>query len=197
MDQHTGSVSNSGEQNFFTPDEVVAPPGPTPVVTQGAVPAEAQQTDADAFMWSASEYIEHQKTPLWFMGLALIGLILAMVIWFITKDIFLAVTVLLGVIGFGVFAARRPKQTTYALDGTGLSVGKRSYPFSDFRSFSVQPEGQLLCVELAPLKRFSTYLTVYCQPKDGDRVAAILGERLPMTPPRNDLTDRFMRSIRF
>jgi len=176
-----------------TPATMPAAPAPVEPLQSQAVP----QQPVGTITWTAAEYIEHKKTSLWFLGLGFFALLLGAVVWFIARDVFLTSMVILGAATFGVYAARRPRQTTYSLDGATLLIGSRSYNLSEFRSFSMAPEGSLLAVELAPMKRFAVYTIIYCHPKDQEKVAALLSAYLPMTPPRNDLTDQLLRRIHF
>lgn len=216
MDEHEVRPGGAGEPNLFQPDEVAVPvagqqitPDATPVALGSSKPNEAgvapappqrqavPQPVGESLAWTATEYIEHKKNTGWFFGLAAAALCLGVAVWFIARDIFLTAMVVFGAAIFGVYAARRPKETSYGLEGSYLTIGSRSYDLGDFRSFSVTPEGPLLAIELTPMKRFATYTVVYCHPKDQEKIAELLSAYLPMTPPRNDLTDQFLRRIHF
>lgn len=209
MDQHAAQSGGSGEQNYFQPDSGSAPVSiASPVTSVTAIHAGATQMPAPALQptansvgeplsWTALEYIEHRKSFAWFAGLGVVALLLGAVIWLIARDIFLASVIVVGVLGFGVYAARRPKQATYLLEGANLHIGARVYPLADFRSFSLTPEGALVAIELAPMKRFAVPVIFYCHQNDQAKATDLLSAYLPLTPPRNDLTDQFMRRIRF
>lgn len=197
MDEHAVRPGGTGEPNLFQPDNAAvslagrneAPATPL----QQATPQDVGQP----LTWTATEYVEHKKPMGWFLGLGVATLCLGAAVWFMAKDIFLTVTVMFGTAIFGVYAARRPKEAAYSLEGPSLTIASRSYNLGDFRSFSIAPEGSLLAIELAPMKRFATYTVVYCHPKDQEKIAGLLSAYLPMTPPRNDLTDQFLRRIHF
>jgi|SRR5581483_9394339 len=219
MDQHV--TQPGGEPNLFQPDEVVVPTAasaaavgavqaplemPAPLQTTPQESASAQSPTVpsvplaptpSSFSWTAAEYLEHRKSFSWFAALTLVAFLLGAGVWFITKDVFLSSMVVLGVAVFGIYAGRRPKQTTYRIEGPALHIGSRLYDLREFRSFSVIPEGPVVSVELVPMKRFAIYTIFYCTVKDADTIADLLSAYLPITPPRNDLTDQFMRRIHF
>jgi hypothetical protein len=222
MDQYVQQPGGANESNLFHPDEVVVslnrqevhnvqsprqlPSSPTPqpvappasqtqVLPSPSIPSSV--APSDSFAWNASEFIEHEKSAVWFFGLILVAIAVGAITWFAAHDIFLSVMTVLGVGVFGVYATHRPKQASYRLSGAVLNINTRTYNLHDFHSFSVAPEGTLLRIELAPMKRFAVSLTVYCRPDDGDRIVGLLAAYLPLTPPSNDFSDRLMRSIRF
>ena len=147
--------------------------------------------------WTASEFVAHNKSASWYAGLSGAAVVIAGIIWLVTRDIVTAVIVMSGIALLGVYASRKPRQESYALDEHGLSIGNRHYSYQDFRSFSLVPEGAFVGIEFAPLKRLATYTTVYYDPADEERILGILTEHLPMEPPRSDMTDRLMRQIHF
>lgn len=154
-------------------------------------------TDSGPITWTASEYIAHQKSSNWYLGLGVAAIVIAAVVWLLTRDLFPSITVLVGVIILGVYAGRQPNQQSYALDDHGLAIGSRRYAYQDFRSFTVVPEGAFLSVELTPLKRFAVGVTLYVDPDNEDRILARLSDHLPIEEAKLNVADSLMRRIRF
>lgn len=150
-----------------------------------------------AVTWTASEFVAHHKSGPWYTGLGAVAIVIAVVVWLLTRDIFVSATVIVGITLLGIYGSRRPRQESYMLDERGLSIGRRHYSYYEFRSFSIAAEGAFTAIEFAPLKRLATYITVYYDPADEDRIVNLLNRHLPMEPPRNDLTDQLMRRISF
>lgn len=163
---------------------------------QYAEPPQAVSPDGSV-TWTASEFIAHHKSQSWYAGLGASTLVIAALVWLVTRDVFASAVIVVGIILLGVYAARKPRQETYTVDEQGLSIGRRRYSYHEFRSFSLVPEGAFAGIEFAPLKRFATYTTVYYDPADEDKILNILAAHLPMEPPRGDLTDQLMRRIHF
>src|SRR3981081_3134082 len=176
MDERAAPSGQSDNQDFFRPEGVVtsdgasAGTGQTSSVPQRAapqqdpapqrnepVPADHTVLPADAITWTASEFIDHNKSFSWYMMLGLAAAVLAAVVWLFTKDLFSTAVVVVGALVLGVYAAHKPRQLIYKLDDRGLTIGERYYAFAEFRSFSLVPEGAFASIELVPLKRFAMY----------------------------------------
>lgn len=194
------------EESTTTVVEAAAIPAPSPVPVQEA-PAPQQffddqqyepvPTEKGAVTWTASEFIAHQKSTGWYFQLGAAAVVIAVLVWFVTKDMVATATVIIGLLLLGVYAGRKPQQETYTLDDQGITIGSRHYGYEEFRSFAVVPEGAFLSIELSPLKRFAMYLTVYIDPADQDRILDVLSYHLPMEEARKNIADSLMRRIHF
>ena len=147
--------------------------------------------------WSASEYVAHDKTIGWFLGLGATILAVALVVYFITRELVSPVVIAIIGIAFGVFAARQPQVLEFALDEKGLHAGNKLYSYDHFKSFSILEEEATRSILLMPLQRFMPPITVYYDPADENKIIDILGSYLPHEDRQHDLVDRFMRKIRF
>lgn len=174
------------EQQFEVSEEI-----PTGLKTNVPPPGDGSVT------WTASEFVAHDKSVNWYISLVLIATVLIGGIYFITRDVISVVALTFGVVLFGLYASREPRQLQYSLDATGIGVGEKHYSYDQFRSFSILPEGAFSSIILMPLKRFMPALTIYYAPEDEERVLAVLSNQLPFDQHKLDLTDRFMRRIRF
>ncbi len=163
---------------------------------EGDVPAETVFEDGSV-EWTASEFIAHTKSIIWYLALAGITLVLAALIFLITKDkISTAVVVVAGVL-LGVYGARKPKEVNYKLSGDGLVMADKNYPLSNYRSFSVIEEGAFRTLVFLPVKRFGLLLSIHYDPVDEDKIMNILGQYLPMEERKKDLLDDLLWKIRF
>ncbi len=147
--------------------------------------------------WTASEYIAHQKSPNWYLLLAVGAIVLAFLVWLLTKDKISAAVVIVAAIFFGGYGARKPRQLQYHLDSNGLTIGMRHLPYHQFRSFAVMPEGAFNSIVFMPLKRFAPLTTIYYDPVDETKIVALLADRLPMEQRQKAMIDRLMWRIRF
>jgi hypothetical protein len=105
--------------------------------------------------------------------------------------------ILICALALGTFAARKPKQLQYAVDGSGVTIGQKHFNYGAFKSFSVVPEDAFSSIVLMPLKRFSPLTTIYYSPADEEKIVNILADHLPLEQARVDAIDSFMRRIRF
>ncbi len=190
-DNPEGNLYQPNEEDGFEP----AIPGVQP---QPVVAGRPTMVDSgDAITWTASEFIDHQKSSNWYMLVGVAGVLISVVVWLFTRDLFPAVAVLLGVLMLGYYSARKPREQAYMLDNHGITIGNRHFAYHEFRSFAVVPDGAFLSVELMPLKRFATYATIFFDPADEERILDRLAGHLPMEQRNSNLTDSFMRRIHF
>jgi len=183
------------------PNPYVAPASsgtPNPYQTQQPQPqAQAASTQGDSVQWHASEFIGTQKTPGWYFILAIGTLLVAAVVYFVTRDIFSVVVIsMLGII-FGIVGARQPKALDYAISSRGIQIGVKQYPFSTFKSFSILREDSLNSISLMPIKRFMPTMAMYYDPKDEDNIAETLSNYLPFEERGHDMVDRLAQRLRF
>jgi hypothetical protein len=192
------------------PEAQPAPATPPEPVQPAAVPEAAvslpSETDlgpsdydasAEGLSWTASEFIAHNKTAGWHFGLIAAAILLAAILWFITKDLVTIGVVIFAGIVLSLYGARRPGELQYQLDNYGISIGQKHFSFNDFRAFSLVPEGAFASIALLPAKRFAPMTTLYFDPEDGDKILELLGNHLPQQPTKTDVIDSFMKKIRF
>lgn len=98
---------------------------------------------------------------------------------------------------FGVFAARQPRVLAYQLDHSGIRIGDKFYPYSEFKSFSVLDEGPVSSILLLPLKRFMPGVSMYYPPEQEEKIVTVIANYLPHEEREPDPLDRLMRKMRF
>lgn len=166
-------------------------------LAQGLPPAPVATSQVSEVRWTASEYVAHQKPTGWFLALGAVTLLLAVLVYFLTRDFISTAVIFVGATLFGMYAARPPRELEYALDKSGLQIGAKHFAYSNFRSFSVIPEGAFDSILFMPLKRFAVPLSIYFAPEDQEKILAVLSAQLPMETHKLDMIERFMRRIHF
>ncbi len=203
MDGANQPANSDGSWQYRSSDSA---PSTTTTTTTASAPPEAvtpysvaspRSGPEGTITWTASEFIMHAKTPGWYGILAGIAISSAFVIWLLTKDVISAVFILIAAGVFGMLAARRPRDLTYALDDHGLTIGRKQFTYRAFRSFSVIREGAFSSIVFVPMKRFSPLTTIYYDPNDEPKIVALLSDRLPLEDRKPDPIDRLMWRIRF
>lgn len=176
---------------------------PQPAYTNATpqVPAQPQAAPAspqeDTIAWTASEYIGNPKNVSWFTLLGAAAMGVAIVVYFLTKDVVSTVVIIILGIMVGIFAARQPRVLEYSLDRSGVHIGLRFYPYNYFKSFSVVEEGVFSHISLLPLKRLSTPMALHYSPADGDKITSTLADYLPFEEHKRDMIENFSRKVRF
>ena len=157
----------------------------------------AQDEDDEAITWTASEFVAHEKSTAWYVQLSFGAVVLAAVVYFLTKDVISTGIVIFAAFALGVYGARAPRQLQYTLDDEGVKIGQKYYDYEAFRSFAVVPEGVFSSIVFMPLKRFAPLTTIYYDPKDEERILDLLEPRVPYEEYSHDAVERLMRRIRF
>lgn len=146
--------------------------------------------------WQASEYIHHEKSPLWFIlfGLVVLGF-MALAI-FLVKSITFAVLIPVMAAALIVYSHRPPRVLDYTLSVKGLYINDKLYPLTDYKGFGVIRDTGEYSVMLLPVKRFRPGVSVYFPERAGEAIVDMLGKRLPMQELHLDLIDRVVRWLR-
>lgn len=153
--------------------------------------------DINPIQWSASEFIRHDKGIGWYLALMGASLLIAAGIYLITRDKITAATIIVATILLGVVAARKPRELMYSVDERGVQVGKKLYPYTSFKSFSIMQEGGVESIWFMPMQRFMPGLSIYFAPEDGPKIIDALSQFLPAESRSLDPVDKFMHRIRF
>lgn len=187
----------------FNPASSTAPPSQTTPVQSEFAPS---LTDDQSFTdqppspevsWSASEFIAHEKSLNWYIGLAAASIVIVAIVYLWTQDIFSVVVTSIAAVLFGIVAGRKPRTVAYHLDSDGISIGERLFRYSEFKSFGVLQDGAFSSIVFMPLKRFAAPLAIYYPPEEQEKIAFVLSGYLPFAPVPTDIVDRFLRAIHF
>lgn len=165
--------------------------------TTAAPDLQSEQPAASEVAWTASEFVAHQKGTGWYVTLGFIGLTIASGVYIVAHDVFSVFVIGTLAAIIGVAASRQPRVMNYRLNRSGLSIGKKFYPYGSFRSFSVVEEGAFASITFMPGKRFMPSASVYFAPEDEKRIVEVLSRHLPMQPAPRDLFDNILRRVRF
>lgn len=156
-----------------------------------------EESSVNAVDWTASEFIDHEKRASWFVGLGVITIVGAVIVYLITRDIIAPVMILVAACLFGVTAGRKPSSLHYHIDNFGIKIGNKMYDYGQFKSFSIIEEGAIDSIYLSPLGRLSPPISLYYPPDQEEQILGTLGNYLPHEQKRHDPVERLMRRIRF
>ena len=174
--------------------QAAAPDPPTsPQYVETSQPAD----DGRVLSWTSTEFIADPKPSRWYGVLALATVLLAAVIWILTRDLFATATVIIGMSLIGVYSRRQPQEQQYIIDTTGVTIGSRRYAYGDFRSFSLNSDGPFSSIELMPMKRFAMFSALYFNHENADEIVGMLSNFLPMEEHHSNIADNVLRKIHF
>lgn len=188
---------DSGNWQFKPDTKTNSPEAQPPTAADFSTSAAptTQDVPPDA-TWSASEFIAHEKSPFWYIALVAITAIVVAAVYLFTKDIIAVIA--LGFVGalFGFLAAHKPRVLNYAVSARGLTIDRKFYPYSEFKSFGIVQEGAFSSIVFMPMRRFMPTLTIYYPPESEEQVVSALSQYLPFAPASHDFVDQLMRRIR-
>lgn len=183
------------EPNQDTPDHSILP---------GASQQDFASTQEDNaklgpnVSWTASEFIDHAKSLNWYLVLAVCGVLSAVVVYFITKDLISTFAIAIVAIIFGVSASVRPRVLPYEITNIGVRIDGKMYQYGNYKSFALMHDGGVFSsVQLMPLKRFAPPVSMYFPPEEEQAIVTALSQYLPYEERKADATDRLLKKIRF
>ena len=171
---------------------LVSEASPAPLVSN-EMPS---QTEEEPVRWRASEYIQHDKNPLWFIVFAIVIVGLMAVAIFVIKSITFAILIPVMAAALLVYSYRPPRMLDYTLSRQGLYINDHLYSFTEFKGFGVIHDGKEFSVMLVPTKRFKPGVSVYFPEEAGEAIVDMLGARLPMQELHLDIVDRIIHKLR-
>jgi hypothetical protein len=155
------------------------------------------QDESKEVIWTASEFVAHDKSAGWYIMLLLAAGLISAVIYLLTKDKISVAVVIVAALLLAYYGSHKPRELEYRLTYKGLNIDKKYYNFDDFRSFSVIQEGAFNSILLLPLKRFAPMLSIYYDPADEEKILEVLKSSLPYQERKRDTVDALMHRIRF
>jgi uncharacterized membrane protein YobD (UPF0266 family) len=175
-------------------EETFAPPKPSEETPQ-TVSNEALAEDTAILNWEASEYINHEKDGVWFLGFAVVVLVLLGGALWAQAWTLVVLTVIMAVATI-VYTRRPPRTMRYSLSEHGLHIGSQFHAYNEYRAFGVIEDGPFYAIMLVSTKRFMPATLIYFAEQDGERVVDIFSTYLPMEDLDLDLADILIRRLR-
>lgn len=190
--------SAPAENTAETSAQPASRPASAPAVASTeSKPPKAEKASEDAlFSWETSEYIEHDRNAAWYIAFVGVTILFAAGSVILLHEWLGAVVLVLMAVAVLMFARRAPKTLNCSLQGNGINIGDRFYPYGTFRSFSLVSDGALQSLEFDPLKRFMPRLSVYIAPGAEPMVLDVLSSRLPQGVREQDTVDRLARKLK-
>ncbi|MEK7152670.1 MAG: hypothetical protein AAB834_01875 [Patescibacteria group bacterium] len=159
--------------------------------------APATDPSQEEIVWSASEFVSHDKGIGWYSLLALAAAALAGAVYFLTQDLVSVCIIIVVALLLGIAAIRKPRVLNYQVNGSGLTIGQKFYGYQEFKSFSIMEEGAFSSIMFLPLRRFMPSISIYYDPEDEAQIVTVLSHYLPMEARSHDVIDNLIRRIRF
>lgn len=147
--------------------------------------------------WQASEYMDHNKTSIWYVGLAVGALGLGVFLVLVLGEWLSAAVVVLMAVALGVYGNKKPRVLQYSLTETGVYIGDKFYSYEEFGGYAVVQGQGLETIELDPVRRFMPRLAIFFEPDHLDQIVGILDRFLPRQERAPDAIDRLSQKLKF
>ncbi|HAE36934.1 MAG: hypothetical protein UR85_C0002G0017 [Candidatus Nomurabacteria bacterium GW2011_GWF2_35_66] len=132
----------------------------------------------DKIEWFAPEYKHEEKSIdfLWAIGLVAL-VVCGLAIWF--QNYLFAVFIIISGASLILFSIRHPQEIQYAIETSGISLGKDKYPWKEIKGFHIKKEEDY-AVLLIELNKY--LLPVYTIPLPIDQIPIIKESLLKIIP---------------
>ncbi|MBR2586959.1 hypothetical protein IKE71_01130 [Candidatus Saccharibacteria bacterium] len=151
--------------------------------------------NAEIVNWEAEEYVWREKKAGWYIGFAVVAVILVALSVYLRWWTFTALVVF-SAVALIIYSVRPPRKLRYSLSSKGLLEGNNLYKYEDYRSFGILQEGENFAIVLRPRRRFSLQVTVFFPKESGEEIVDAFGARLPMEEVQPDFLDKVVRLLR-
>jgi len=156
----------------------------------------AAEADESVVQWQSTEYIQHARTAVWFIVLAVVSLILIAIAVFLMQSISFAILVPVMAAALVIYVKRPPALIDYVVSRKGIHINDRLYSYEDFRSFGILSHDGIHAIIMTPRKRFQLSQTMYFSEEIGESLVDMLAARLPMSEVKQDAIDHFLARLR-
>ena len=158
--------------------------------------ASAEKPVVDGVLeWSAPEYIQKPKSPLWFVGLGAVALVLVLIDIFFMKVYTFSALVIVMSLAVVVWSKRPARLVQYHLDESAIVINGKNFPLRDFKSFGVVQKDNDYSITMIPNKRFSPSVNIHFPEELGEYIVDTLGVFLPMEKIELDFIDKLMHKL--
>lgn len=181
--QYTEPVSDHGAADRDQPRPTTAP-------------VEMRDGDDTVVRWQATEYIQHSKNTGWYLGLAVVTILMMLLAIFVLKSISFAILIPVMAATLLVYVLMPPQMISYTLSRKGLHINDKLHNFEDYREFGVVQDDMANSIVLIPRQRFLPSVSVYFPTEVGEPIVDMLAARLPMRETKLDAIDKLIRILR-
>ena len=187
------TAPQSAEQVYVAPDET----NDREDSDDGTIEEMAESPDDGAVIrWQAVEYLHQDQSPLWFVVMGIIVMVLMAIAYLWMSSITFVILIPVMAVALVVYVKRPPATNNYTLSRKGLHINDQLYPFDTFKSFGVVSRGGNHSVVLTPRKRFQLGHTVYFNEELGEQIVDMFASRLPMKDVSPDMIDTLLSKLR-
>lgn len=148
------------------------------------------------FQWQAPEFSYTNKPFGWFIGVFVVfGILIGLAVW-LQQWVSIVLLAVMAV-AISVWANRKPKTLIYKITNYGVVVESKKYLFDDFRAFYEYSDYNQPTIDLVPVKRFGTLVSLPLATPDAEEVKETIAHMVPKIDHHEDIADKLFRRLRF
>lgn len=145
----------------------------------------------------SSESHSYEKSSSWYLILAVVTVIVAGILYLLTKSIITPVVIVVCGIIAGFYSKRQLPQLDYLINSQGIRIGSKQYRYDHFRLFIITTGLPFPELTLIPVKRFMPSISVRYSSEVEKKLLDILSQHLPYEERRPDFIDALMHRVHF
>lgn len=194
MQPNQPSPQEDAESTYYQPvdDVPVADEQSQPMADEGPI----KLPEVEPIQWRSVEYLHHTKSPLWYVGFAVVTIALMASAVFIMNAWTFAVLIPIMAGALLAYSHRGNAEILYVLSSQGLYINDQLHPMEDFKAFGVLQGVPLNTLVMIPTKRFRPSLTAFFPIDVGEALVDLLGGYLPMQDVKPDAFDAVVKKLR-
>lgn len=148
-----------------------------------------------SIQWTGVDDSTRQRKAGWYIIWVVIFLVLAAgafaLHWFLGYWQFWSVLVLALMIFITLLISNRAhRQINYTLTKQNISINDKTYPLSDFKSFSVSNLGGVWILHLLPQRKIAMEYDVIVPSENAERIVGVFSKLLPMEDAADSFSDK-------
>lgn len=147
--------------------------------------------------WAAPEFEKQLKTTAWFLTVGIFALFF-FTIAFLMESLIFAVLIVIAIFTVFVYAVKEPPIITFKINGEGIMIGEKLYPYEDIDSFWIfytPPSPKELSVKSK--KTLSLMIKIPLAEQDPIAIRQALIKFIPEEKQEESLADIIARGIGF
>ena len=152
--------------------------------------------DEEVIDWEMDEFLEHRRTPVWYLVLFMIAVLLGLASFLITREVIAPASILVMAAAAALYSFKKPTRRRYTLTSLGLKIGSRLYDYSHFKTFSLIKDNGIAALYLITNQRFIPPITIYLPLDKDKRIIRKLSRHIAYTPSGLQWPDRLMQYLR-
>ena len=174
-------------------DEVRVPTAGDPIPATSAFEVRANEP---ILIWQEREVTDTSRDRRWYLLFFTVVVVLFVVSIWLFKSFTFALLIPVMAAALLVSLRRPAVALNYTASYADITIGNQSYPYTNFKSFSVTIHPNQNWLTLIPRKRFAMPVVVYFPQNVGEQLVDVVASQLPMSKHEPDILEKIITYLR-